>query len=77
MIALVGMGGSHVLPLAAMPEVVHHVGVLVGVNDRIMGVLLGYPALLCCACGNLLAAPGRAGAADPRQQLLLPGAGVI
>ena len=76
-IVLVGMGGRHVLPLAAVPEIVHQVGVLMGVNDRIMGVLHGYPSLLCCACGNLLAAPGRAGAADPRQQLLLPGAGVI
>jgi hypothetical protein len=38
-IVLVGMGGRHVLPLAAMPQVMHHVSVIVGVNDGVMGVL--------------------------------------
>jgi hypothetical protein len=38
-IVLVGMGGRHVLPLAAMPQVMHHVSVVVGVNDGVMGVL--------------------------------------
>jgi hypothetical protein len=42
-IVLVGMSGRHVLPLAAVPEVVHHVSVLVGVNDRVMGMLHGLP----------------------------------
>lgn len=58
-IVLVGMSGRHVLPLGAVPEVVHHVSVL----DRVMGVFHGLPPLPCCACGNLLAAPGRAGLA--------------
>ena len=38
-IVLVGMGGRHVLPLAAMPQVMHHVSMVVGVNDGVMGVL--------------------------------------
>lgn len=58
-IVLAGMSGRHVLPLGAVPEVVHHVSVL----DRVMGVFHGLPPLPCCACGNLLAAPGRAGLA--------------
>jgi len=41
MVMLVGMGGRHVFPVGAVPEVVHHVGVLVGVNDGLMGVLHG------------------------------------
>ena len=38
-IVVVGMGGCHVLPLAAVPQVMHHVSVLVSVNDGVMGVL--------------------------------------
>jgi hypothetical protein len=43
MIVLVGMKGRHVLPLAAVPEIVHHVSVLMGMNDRVMGVLHDLP----------------------------------
>lgn len=50
-IVLVGMSGRHVLPLTAVPEVVHDVSVLVGVHDRVMGVRHGSPLLPCCACG--------------------------
>jgi hypothetical protein len=53
-VVLVGMSGRHMLPLAAVPEVVHHVSVLVGVNDRVMGVLHNRPLVTRCACGNLL-----------------------
>ena len=60
-IVLVGMSGRHVLPLAAMPEVVHHVSVLVGVNDRVMSVFHGLPLVACCACGNLPRVLGPAG----------------
>lgn len=52
-IVLVRMRGRHMFPLAAVPEVVHHVRVLVGVNDRVMVVLHVLP-LTCCAFGNLL-----------------------
>jgi hypothetical protein len=51
---LVRMSGRHMLPLAAVPEIVHYVSVLVGVNDRIMGVLHGLPLIPSCTCGNLL-----------------------
>lgn len=44
-VVLVGMSGRQVLPLAAMPKVVHYVSVLVGVNDRVMGVHPGLPLL--------------------------------
>jgi hypothetical protein len=37
-IVLVGVSSRHVFPLAAVPEVVHDVRVLVGMNDRVMGV---------------------------------------
>lgn len=49
MIVLVGMKGRYVLPLAAVPEIVHHVSVLMGMNDRVMGVLHDLPlvTLLC------------------------------
>jgi hypothetical protein len=62
-IVLVGMSGRHVLPLAAVPQVVHHVSVLVGVNDGIMGVLHGLPLGTPLCVRNLLAAPGQAGVA--------------
>jgi hypothetical protein len=42
-IVLVRMSGRHVFPLDAVPEVVHDVSVLVGVNDGVMGVLHGFP----------------------------------
>jgi hypothetical protein len=57
-IVLVGMTGRHVLPLAAVPQVVHHVSVLVGVNDGVMGVLHGLPLGTPLCVRNLLAAPG-------------------
>jgi len=49
MIVLVRMSGRHVFPLSAVPQVVHDVGVLVSVDDGIMGVLHGLPlvTLLC------------------------------
>jgi hypothetical protein len=61
MIVLVGMSGRQVLPLAAMPEVVHHVSVLVSVNDRVMGVLHGLPLVALLCAGNLRGALGLAG----------------
>lgn len=36
-----GMGGRHVFPLGAVPEVVDQVSVLVRVNYGVMGVLRG------------------------------------
>jgi hypothetical protein len=42
-IVLVRMSGRHVFPLSAVPQVVHDVGVLVSVNDGVMGVLHGLP----------------------------------
>jgi len=41
MTVVVGMGGCHGLPLAAVPQVMHHVSVLVSVTDGVMGVLHG------------------------------------
>jgi hypothetical protein len=38
-IVLVGMDGRHVFPLDAMTQVMHHVSVVVGVNDGVMCVL--------------------------------------
>jgi hypothetical protein len=62
MIVLVRMTGRHVFPFGAVPQVMHDVSMLVSVNDGIMGVLHGLPLVtLCCACGNLAAAPGRPG----------------
>jgi hypothetical protein len=55
-VVLVRMGGRHVFPLGAVPEVVHDVGVLVGMNDGVMGVLHGrpfcYPAVRAGACSR-------------------------
>ena len=39
-IVLMGMSGRHMLPLAAVPEVVHYVRVLVVVNDGVVGVFM-------------------------------------
>jgi hypothetical protein len=68
-IVLVGMGGRHVLPLAAMPQVMHHVSVVVGVNDGVMGVL--HSDLLVCraasgTCWPTTLGPGNAAAARTR-----------
>lgn len=63
-IVLVRMCGRHVFPMGAVPQVVHDVSVLVGVNDGVMGVLHGLPFVPCCACANLPEAPGRAGLAS-------------
>jgi hypothetical protein len=66
-VVLVGMGGRHVFPLGAVPEVVHHVAVLVGVNDGVMGVLHGlFLVTLSCVRDLLI---GRVRATGP----LLPG----
>jgi hypothetical protein len=37
-VVLVGVGGRHVFPLSTVPQVVHQVSVLMGVNDGVMGV---------------------------------------
>ena len=51
-IVLVRMNGRHVFPLSAVPQVVHDVGVLVSVNDGIMGVLHGLLlVILLCVRG--------------------------
>ena len=47
-VVLVRMSGRHVPPLGAVPEVVHDVGVLVGVNNGIMGVFHDLPLAICC-----------------------------
>jgi hypothetical protein len=60
-IVLMRMSGRHVFPLGAVPQVVHDVGVLVSMNDGIMGVLHGLSLVTYCAYGNLPAAPGRRG----------------
>jgi len=55
-VVLVRMGGRHVFPLGAVPELVHDVGVLMGVNDAVMGVLHGcpsrYPTVRAGACSR-------------------------
>lgn len=53
-IVLVGMRGRQVLPLAAVPQVMHHVSVLMGMDNGIMGVFHGHPSLPCSAFGYLL-----------------------
>jgi hypothetical protein len=45
----VRVGGRHVLPLAAVPQVVHQVSVLMGVNDGVMGVRHGVLLVTYCA----------------------------
>ena len=40
-VVLVRVGSRHVFPLGAVPQVVHQVSVLVGVNDGVMGVRHG------------------------------------
>ena len=42
-VVLVRVGGRHVFSLGAVPQVVHQVSVLVGVNDGVMGVRHGLP----------------------------------
>ena len=57
-IVLVGMGRRHVLPLAAMPQVVHHVSVVVGVNDGVMGVFHSELLLVTVLCREPAGRPG-------------------
>lgn len=51
-IVLMGMSGRHMLPLAAVPEVVHYVSVLVVVNDGVVGVLHGLPRDIAVRAGT-------------------------
>lgn len=44
-VVLVRVSSRHVFPLGAVPQVVHQVCVLVGVNDGVMGVRHGLMAL--------------------------------
>lgn len=48
-VVLMRVAGRHVFPLSTVPQVMHQVSVLMGVNDGVMGVRHGLLLVTYCA----------------------------